>query len=330
MHEFILKAHKKAHRDPRKIVFPEGEEDRILRAVSIVQRKNIAIPILLGNKKIISQKIKKYGIKIDLKKIEIHDPNISDLKDNYAQSLHKLRKDKGLTLAAAKNLLQDINYFGTMMVECGDAEGMVTGTTFPTDDSIRPALQIIKTHQKFHKVSGVFFMILKNKVLLFADSAIMVNPNSHDLVDIAEDTASTARKFGLKPKIAFLSFSTKGSADHPEVDKVKEAVAMMKNKHPNLLIDGELQVDAAIIPKVAAKKCPESPLKGNANILIFPNLEAANISYKLVERLAGAEAIGPFLQGLKKPVNDLSRGCDVQDIVNVTAFTVCECQTINQ
>ena len=218
-----------------------------------------------------------------------------------------------------------MNYFGTMMVYNGQADGMVTGTTYSTADSIRPALQIIKTKEKFHKVSGIFFMILEKRLLLFADAAITVEPNSHDLVDIAIDSAETAKKFELDPRIAMLSFSTKGSAKHPDVDKIKEAVALLKHKQPDLVVDGEMQVDAALVPKVAKKKCPNSTIQGDANILIFPDLEAANIAYKLVERLAKASAIGPLLQGLKKPVNDLSRGCHYKDIVNVTAFTACEC-----
>jgi phosphate acetyltransferase len=213
-----------------------------------------------------------------------------------------------------------------MMIQLGDADGMITGATHPTANSIRPVLQIIKTREKFHKVSGIFFMVLHNKPLLFADAAITVEPDSHDLRDIAIDTAETAKLFGIKPKIALLSFSTKGSAKHPLVDKVTEAVAMIKDRRPDLLVDGELQVDAALVPQVAKRKCPDSPLHGEANILIFPDLQSANIAYKLVERLAKAKAIGPLLQGLKKPVNKLSRGCNWQDVVNVAAFTVCECQ----
>ena len=233
-------------------------------------------------------------------------------------------KNKGISKKQAAEIVKDMNYFGTMMVYMELADGMVTGTTFPTDDSIRPALQIIKTEEKFHKVSGIFFMVLEKRLLLFADAAITINPNSHDLVDIAVDTAETAKKFGIKPRVAMLSFSTKGSADHPLVDKVQEAVRMLKYERPDIIVDGDLQVDAALVPKVAKKKCPKSPIQGDANILIFPDLQSANIAYKLVERLAKAKAIGPLLQGLKKPVNDLSRGCSYQDIVNVTAFTVCE------
>ncbi|MBD3361010.1 phosphate acetyltransferase, partial [Candidatus Peregrinibacteria bacterium] len=231
-----------------------------------------------------------------------------------------------LTEKEAQKLVKDVNYFGTMMVYTNDADGMITGAAHETADSVRPALQIIKTKEKFHKASGIYFMVLENRLLLFADTAITINPNSHDLVDITLDTAETAKKFGIKPKIALLSFSSKGSAKHPFVDKVKEAVELAKDKRPDLTIDGELQVDAALVPEVAKRKCPDSPLKGKANILIFPDLEAANIGYKLVERLAKAKAVGPFLQGLKKPVNDLSRGCDYKDIVNATAFTVCECE----
>jgi len=237
-----------------------------------------------------------------------------------------LRKHKGITPKQAKETIKDMNYFGTMMVHMNLADGMVTGTTFPTDDSIRPALQIIKTQEKFHKVSGVFFMVLEKRLLLFADTAIMIEPNSHDLVDIAIDTAETAQKFGITPRVAMLSFSTLGSADHPNVDKVREAVRMLQDSRPDIVADGEMQVDAALVPKVAAKKCPSSPIQGDANILIFPSLEAANIAYKLVERLGEAKAIGPILQGLKKPINDLSRGCHYKDIVNVTAFTVMECE----
>jgi phosphate acetyltransferase len=240
--------------------------------------------------------------------------------------LYEIRKEKGLSKSGAKELIKDTNYFGTMLVQEKYASGMVTGVTYPTDMAIRPALQIIGTKRKFFKVSGVFFMSLENRTLLFADSAITINPNSHDLANIAIDTAETAQMFGLKPKVAMLSFSTKGSAKHPEVDKVREATALLKYRKPNMIVDGELQVDAAIVPEVAKIKCPKSILKGDANILIFPNLESANIAYKLVERLAKAKAIGPILQGLNKPVNDLSRGCHYKDIVKVTAFTVVSCQ----
>lgn len=327
MHKFLRKVRLQARKNPKRIVFPEGSEERTLKAIEEILKERIANPILLGTPKIIKAKAKKLKLKINWKKIKIEDPKTSKLTKSFVETLYNLRKQKGISKQEAKKLItKDINYFGTMLVYTNNADGMVTGTLCPTHDSVRPVFQIIKTKEKFHKVSGIFFMVLEKRLLLFADTAITIDPNAHDLVDIAIDTAETAQKFGIKPKIALLSFSTKGSADHPFVDKIQEAAAMIKYKRPDLIVDGELQVDAALVPDVAMRKCPNSPIKGDANILIFPNLEAANIAYKLVERLGKAHAIGPLLQGLKKPMNDLSRGCNYKDIVNVTAFTVCECE----
>lgn len=305
-------------------MLPESSDERVLQAVKEISDKGLATILLIGNAKSIKSKAKK--LKIDWKKVQIVDPENKELKKKYSNNLYELRKEKGLTKAQAAKLIKDPNYFATMMIQMDDADGMVTGSTHATSDSVRPVLQIIKTKEKFHKVSGIFFMLLEKRLLLFADAAITIEPNSYDLRDIAIDTAETAKMFGIEPRIALLSFSTKGSADHPLVDKVKEAVALIKDKRPDLLVDGELQVDAALVPEVAERKCPQSPLKGDANILIFPNLETANIAYKLVERLAGAKAIGPLLQGLKKPVNKLSRGCSYKDIVNVVTLTAYECQ----
>lgn len=326
MYNFIRKVRAMARKNPQDIVFPEGEEERMLQATEEIVRENLANLTLLGNSTVIKNKAKKLKLKIDWSKVKIIDPKKSKKSDEYAKALYELRKAKGLTPKQAKELCRQPNYFGTMMIQMGDAEGLVTGTTHRTAESIRPALQIIKTREKFHKVSGIFFMVLEKKLLLFADCAVTIHPNSHDLVDIATDTAETAKKFGLEPKVAFLSFSTKGSAEDPSIDVVREAVAMFKDERPEILADGELQVDAAIVPKVAERKCPNSPIKGEANILIFPDLESANIAYKMVERLAKARAIGPLMQGLKKPINKLSRGCSYQDIVNVTAITVCQCE----
>ena len=301
----------------------------MVQATEVLVRKKLVEPILIGDPRKIKAIARKLELKIDWKKVEIHNPLKSKLLDKYVESFYENRKHKGLTRAKAKKILtspEGINYFGTMMVHENDADGLVSGTTFSTSDTIRPALQIIKTEDKFHKVSGIFFMVLENRLLLFADAAITVDPDAHDLAEIAEDTAETAQAFGITPRIAFLSFSTKGSANHPSAEKLKRATQMFKYKHPNIIADGELQVDAALVPSVAEKKCPKSKIQGDANVLIFPNLEAANIAYKLVERLAGAKAIGPLLQGLKKPVNDLSRGCTYKDIVNVAAFTACQAQ----
>lgn len=325
MNNFIRKVRNQAKKNPRHIVFPEGGEERILQATEEIVKQELAQLTLIGDEKNIKARAKKLGLKIDFRKVKIIDPEKSPLTKKYAEAFYELRKDKGITKAKASKTVKNINYFGTMMVHMDDADGMVTGTTYSTADSIRPALQIIKTREKFHKVSGIYFMVLEKRLLLFADTAITIEPNSHDLVDIAVDTAETAKRFGIEPRIALLSFSTNSSADHPNIDKIKEAVNMIKYEHPDLIVDGEMQVDAALVPKVAARKSPDSPIQGDANILIFPNLEAANIAYKLVERLAKAKAIGPLLQGLRKPVNDLSRGCNYQDIINVTAFTVCEC-----
>ncbi|MFC1616071.1 phosphate acetyltransferase [Patescibacteria group bacterium] len=329
MHKFLRKVQRLAKNNPRTIVFPEGTEERILKATEEVSKKKIANLVLVGPEKTIKENAKNLKLKIKWDNIQIHDPEKSPLTKKYAEIFYELRKHKNISKDDALKAMKDMNYFGTMMVYNDDADGLVTGTTYSTAESIRPALQIIKTKEKFHKVSGIFFMALEKKLLLFADTAITIDPNSHDLVDIAIDTAETAKAFGIEPKIAMLSFSTKGSARHPAVDKVQEAVAMIKSKRPELMVDGEMQVDAALVPKVAAKKCPNSPIQGDANILIFPNLESANIAYKLVERLAKAKAVGPVLQGLKKPVNDLSRGCHYKDIVNITALTVCECNSEN-
>ncbi len=325
MKKFLADIKKRAKKAPGRIVFPEAAlDDRVLQAVEQILKEKTAIPILIGSKLAITKRAKK--LKIDLKDTEIINPNKSPLTEKYVKEFVKLRKHKGVTERKAWETVPKVNYFGTMVVHMGDADGMVSGTTWSTAETVRPALQIIKTKEKFHKVSGLFFMILEKRLLLFADCAITIEPNSHDLVDIASDTANTACNFGLKPKVAMLSFSTNGSARDPHVDKVREAVALAKDRHPKLAIEGEMQVDAALVPEICKRKFPKSKLKGDANVLIFPSLEAANCAYKLVERLAGAQTIGPVLQGLKKPINDLSRGCKFEDIVNIAAITSVEAQ----
>lgn len=329
MQNFVRKVKASAKKNPKRIVFPESTEERTLSAIQDIVNEKIAYPILIGNPSTIKKTAKKLKLKIDWKKVKIVDPLTSPTTKDYAKKMAEVRKEKGMTTADALKILKSpsgIYYYGTMTVFSGDADGMVTGAACSTGESVRPSLQIIKTQEKFHMVSGIFFMVLEKKMLLFADAAITIDPDAHDLVDIAEDTAKTAITFGIKPRIAFLSFSTKGSSNHPRAEKIRHAVEMLKDKYPELIADGEIQVDAALVPSVAKRKCPKSIIQGDANILIFPSLEAANIAYKLVERLAGARAIGPLLQGLRKPVNDLSRGCSINDIVNVTAFTVCQAQ----
>jgi len=329
MKKFINFVKRAAKANPKRIVFPEGFEERVLLATKKILKEKTAIPILIGNPNTIRANAKKLRIKLDFNKIEIHDPLTSPKRKAFAEEFYNLRKHKGVTEEEALKTIEKINYFGTMMVYMGEADGMISGTTYSTAETVRPALQIIKTKKKFHKVSGVFFLILEKRLLLFADSAITINPNSHDLADIAIDTAETAKKFNIEPRIAMLSFSTHGSAKHPYIDKVKEATALIKERRPDLIVEGEMQVDTALIPAIAKRKFPESKLQGNANILIFPDLQSGNIAYKLVERLAKAKAIGPILQGLKKPINDLSRGCSWQDIANIAAFASCEASNMD-
>lgn len=326
MKKFIKFVKDLSKENPKRIVLPEGFEERVLRATEQILKEKTATPVLVGKPDDIKEKCEKLGLKIDFGKLEIFDNTEKETRDKYAKAFYELRKEKGMTEEKAYKIIEDFNYFGTMMVQLGNVDGMVSGTTYPTADTIRPALQIIKTREKFHKVSGVYFLILEKRLLLFADTAVIIEPNSYELADIAIDTAETAKKFCLEPRIAMLSFSTHGSASHPHVDKVKEATSMIRDRNPELIVEGEMQVDAALVPEVAERKFPDSKIKGNANILIYPDLEAGNIAYKLVERLAKAKAIGPILQGLKKPVNDLSRGCSYKDIVNVVAFTSCEAQ----
>lgn len=326
MKDFIDQIKEKAKANPQRIVYPESEEPRILKAARRLADEGIVKPILIGDRPKIEEAAKAAGVE-SLEGIEIRDPDHDEKTEPYVNEFFEMRKHKGITPEQARETVAGSNiYFGTMMVFKGDADGLVSGSTTTTADTVRPALQIIKTHEKFHKVSSFFFMNLQGRILMFADCAVVIQPDAKDLADIAIDTAESARKFGIEPKIAMLSFSTNGSAKHPEVDKVKEATAIVKDEQPDLIVDGEMQVDAALVEKVGLKKFPGSKLKGDANVLIFPDLASGNIAYKLVERLAKADAVGPILQGLKKPVNDLSRGCDEDDVVDVSAITAVEAQ----
>lgn len=324
---FLRDISERAKQKPARVLLPETEDERTLFAAAKIAEQKTAIPLLVGNKSEILAHAKKLGIHTALESLEYFDiHNDEDRREKYAQALFEQRKSKGMTIEQARTLMLDLNYFSVMVVQMGDADGMVTGANSPSHDTLRPALQIIKTKEKFHKVSGFFFMVLEKKLLLFADCMVNIEPNSHELAEIAIDTAETACRFGITPKIAMLSFSTNGSAKHPNVDRIREATQMVNTWRPDLLCEGEMQVDAALVPDVCAKKFPTSKIMGDANVLVFPNLESANIAYKLVERLAGAEAIGPILQGLTKPVNDLSRGCSVEDIVHLAAITSIEAQ----
>ena len=310
----------------KRIVLPEGTEPRMLRATDIILRENIARIILLGNPVEIVKAAEEYGVNIN--GAVLVDPKTSEKRSVYADRMVELRKSKGLTHEQALEMLNDPLVFGPLMIQCGDADGEIAGAVNSTGDVLRPALQFVKTLPGVSVVSGAFLMFVNDPhfghdgILVFADCAVMPDPDSKQLAEIAVTTAKTARTLtGMDPRVAMLSFSTKGSAAHPLVDKVTEALKIARKMDPELKIDGEMQIDAALIPEVAKLKAPGSEVAGHANVLVFPGLEAANIGYKLVQRLAGAEAIGPVLQGMAAPINDLSRGCSVSDIVNMVAVT---------
>ena len=323
----VIKA--KAKKIQSYIAYPEALDPRTLEAMEIILAEETAHPLLIASRAQIEAKIAEFKLKLNPDAVQILDPTNPQIMERYVEELFNLRKEKGMKKDEAAELMKDPNYMGVMAVHLKEADGMISGAVGTTTMTARPALQIIGTKEKFHKVSGLFFMIFESRLLLFADCAISPEPDAHELADIAIDTATTALRFGITPKIAMLSFSTNGSAKHPNADKVKEATAMVKDRRPDLMVDGEMQVDAALVPWVGKQKFPNSKIQGDANILIFPNLDAGNIAYKLVERLAGAEAIGPMLQGLAQPINDLSRGCNAQDIADLTAITSCESTEAN-
>lgn len=311
----------------RHIVLPEGLEDRTLRAADIVLSKKIARLTLIGLPEEIRAKARSLNL-THIGEAQLVDPDNHPRKEAYVELMLQLRQAKGLTRDQAEKLIVDPLYLGTLMIKSGDADGEVAGAMNATGDVLRPAFQYVKTLPGISVVSGVFFMILKdtsfgqNGILAFADCAVHPNPTDRELAEIAVMTARTARSIaGIKPKVAMLSFSTKGSAKHEMVDKVIRATQMAREMDPSLRIDGELQADAAIIPAIGKSKAPGSDIAGQANVLIFPTLEVGNIAYKLVQRMAHAEAIGPVLQGMAAPINDLSRGCSVDDIVIAVAIT---------
>lgn len=308
----------------KNIVLPEGTEERTIKAAEIISKEGFADVTLIGNK----QEIEKLSKGLDYTNVSIIDPEQSDKLDAYADKFYELRKHKGVTPEKAKQQIVDPLYYACMMIKMGDADGMVAGAINTTGNTLRPALQIIKTAPGISVVSSSFIMELPtndfghNGILMFGDCAVNPNPNADQLAAIAISTAKTgAQLTGMDPKVAMLSFSTKGSAKHELVDKVSQATAKVKELEPTLSVDGELQADAALIEKVGQLKSPGSEVAGKANVLIFPDLQAGNIGYKLVQRLAGAQAIGPVCQGMAAPVNDLSRGCSVEDIVSVVAIT---------
>jgi len=323
MQEIIARA--KANK--QRIVLPEGTEERTLKAADLLLADGIAEIILIGNPAEIKALAGSYGLK-NIEKASIVDPVNNEKKSVYANLLYELRKNKGMTLEQATQTVEDPLYLACLMIKNNDADGEIAGAQNTTGNVLRPALQIIKTSPGISVVSGAFLMFLQNKsygengIMVFADCAVMPDPNAKELAEIAVATAHTTKALvGVEPRVAMLSFSTKGSAKHEMCDKVIEATRLAKELNPSLRIDGELQADAAIVESVGASKSPGSSVAGKANVLVFPSLEVGNIAYKLVQRLAGAEAVGPVLQGMAAPVNDLSRGCSIDDIYKMVAIT---------
>jgi len=321
---------KKAKAKQKTIVFPEASfSDRTVEAAKILQKKKIVKVLLVGDASALILRDKSF------EKFDIVNPVTFPDRDKLVKALYEKRKEKGMTLEQADELEKDPYYFATLLVECGYADGMVAGAEASTAMTVRPALQIIKAKNKKDPVSSCFLLygknkFLKGKPLILADCAVLEKPDADTLALIAKQSVETPKAFEIDPKVSFLSYSTKGSAKSEEIDKVREAFEKFKKKEKDVLCDGELQFDASMVARVAEHKCADSPLKGDANVLIFPNIEAGNICYKALQYVGGLNAVGPILQGLKKPVNDLSRGCTAEDIVLVAAVTALQCEDKNE
>lgn len=325
--DLLQKIKENAKKHSKRIVLPEGTEERTLKAADQIIEEGLAQIILIGNPAEIAKLANEYSLK-NIDKATIIDPLAHEKLDQYADLLVELRKKKGMTKEKALELTKNPLYLATLMIKSGDADGEVAGAENATGDVLRPAFQVVKTKPGMSVVSGAFLLFLKDKsfgndgLMVVADCAVHPNPTASELAEIAVATATTTRVIAeIEPRVAMLSFSTKGSAKHEMVDKVVEATRLAKEMAPDVLIDGEMQADAAIVAAVGAAKAPDSEVAGRANVLVFPTLEVGNIAYKLVQRMAGAEAVGPVLQGMAAPINDLSRGCSVSDIVSLVAIT---------
>lgn len=317
-----------AKRQMKTIVLPEGNDDRILKAAARIVNQDVARVVLLGNPDEIAESVKRLAINLAPDRVSIINPANSERFENYASTLFELRKNKGMTMEMARDQMTDVSYFGTMMVFKGDADGMVSGAAHTTQHTIRPALQFIKTKPGISTVSSVFFMCLEDRVCVFGDCAVNPTPTAEQLAEIAISSAETSRDFGLEPRVAMLSYSSGSSGAGEEVEKVRHATNIAKEKRPDLKIEGPIQYDAAVDPIIANQKLPGSEVAGQASVLIFPDLNTGNNTYKAIQRETGALAIGPVLQGLNKPVNDLSRGCTVDDIFNTIVITAIQSQEV--
>ncbi len=324
-HEISRSMIHKARVNPKSVVFPEGDNERILRACRTLVEEKIAKPILLGSDLAIRAKAAEFEVSLD--EIRIVDPTDSKLRETYVQELFRLRQRRGVTLNEAKSLINNRNVFGSMMVRMGDADALISGVTQHFPDTIRPALQIVRMREGLHRVSGCYAVITqKGEIYFLADTSVNIEPAAEDLVEIALCTAHMARRFNIVPRVAMLSFSTFGSVNHPICTKVRKAVELLRYADPTLIVDGEITADDAVSPEVIAESYPFSSLKGGANVLIFPDLASANAAYKLLAKLGGAETIGPILMGMSRPVHVLQRGAQVEDIVNVAAIAVVDAQ----
>jgi malate dehydrogenase (oxaloacetate-decarboxylating)(NADP+) len=312
----------RARTSPRRIVFPEGDHEKILRALPLIMEEEIARPIILGPRSLIEETLRSLGLPPLGEGVVIADPVEHPSFERYVQEYYRMRQRKGVTPEGARRLMRNRTVFAAMMVHMGDADGLVAGVSQNYADTIRPALQVIKVDEGVRKVSGLFMMVLKGRVLFFADTTVNIEPSADDLAETALNAARFVRRFGFEPRVAMLSFSNFGSVRHPFAEKVRRAVETVKKIDPALAVDGEMQVDPAVLTDLLARRFPFSDLQGAANILIFPDLQSANISYKLLHRLGGAEAIGPILLGMSRPVHILQRDCEVQDVVNMTAIAV--------
>ncbi len=327
---FLEQISQRAKADIKTIVLPESEDIRTIKAAAMVQEQGLANIVLVGNE----NNIKKLAGDLDISKAKIVDPLNSDKYEDYVNTFYELRKAKGMTIEKAREIMKDYVYYATMMVKKGDADGMVSGAAHSTADTVRPSLQILKTKPSTKMASAFFVMVVPdceygyNGTFVYADSGLVENPSAEDLSEIAIEAANSFKQLvQAEPIVAMLSYSTYGSAKSELTEKVIKATQLAKEKAPSLKLDGELQADAAIVPAIGKSKAPESDIAGQANVLVFPDLNCGNIAYKLTQRLAKAEAYGPILQGIAKPVNDLSRGCSAEDIVGVVAITAVQAQS---